>query len=958
MSEFPSPQRQGVVERYLGKTAASGGPFALLALSPEDCTEELVILQLQRQLAKIAAHPEGYTSEADELRLALHAASAQLLEHAPRLEPHESAMAPAGLGAGESHAALEETGLTPAAAGMEQAFIATLAAHGGWNRRSLHRLSLIAASRGVVHEDFERAVRGFLRQSPAPGVPTGGAIVEDAAAVGDIPTYVMPEQRDPTKRVVLTLVLVLAGGLVLLALVAWAASGLLGTSPKPAPQATPTPESTPARAGTGDEARPRQLFPAAGAASEPAPKGEPKEIALLLRELASSTARIDREPEAAAASFLELMDGAGASWTRCTPDQIVALQNAAVEFVYRIAPKAELASRCAEAVVAGVRAAEEHFEGTPACIARGVLSAGLTARLGRERDLPTDVTRQVQAALRGAMFRTLAGTERSFQAGASSALVAMAMRLTPLKAQDAEGARALAEAWKAWLAGADALGLSARDRERLLLLVLDVVLREGPQASDSPATSGAIMTLSAGLGWGEASEARAQLLAWFDSPEVGADDLHAVTTVLAGKGLAIGVDGTMVLSRAAGEAQRPQLRDRYREAWGGQEQGARAAAANAWLEGAQAALDAPVVSGDPVDRLFRAIALSRQVEIGSAMWVGQAGPGSDAPSDPRALPPLPPGTVIFSLPDTGQIGEDAWIMKWYAAQQRIPERRELLRIYRAGAEETRNMEAAVIVHEALRGSGPEVRKGAGEVTRANADDPAFVYALLTETATMPLTRDSATLAAYLGKAPLPSLRSPTFRVAARRALVERLLELLSGGGALAGLDSLSESLGQSYWFRAKVAGATPPDPGDEGELAPPGEEAEAQGTPAPASGATLPAIEESARTLRLRLEAEASQRLATGREPLGLLEIEQRRVGRLRLAHGRLQLFAAEQACLVDLMVFLVASENMDRAPAARAILDGFSASRRASRHIIEQIEQGEAALLRLWMLRYREGAP
>ncbi len=963
MSAPSSPESQGVVERFLGRSAASGGPFALLALTPEDCTEELVILQLQRQLAKIAAHPDAYSTHADELRLALHAAAAQLLEHIPRLEPHESTLGEAADPGDGSREALAQTGLTPAAATMEQAFVATLAAHGGWNKKSLHRLSLIAASRGVVQEDFGRAVQGFLRQSPAPAAaPSPGAPdapVESAVAIGDIPTYVLPEQRDPARRAVITITLVLAGGLGLLLLAAWVLVAIAGRPAKPAPKPQDIADAGQQAPAPRPDAPPRELFPSGALKPTETPDAAPLDATTLLRELSSATAQIDTAPDAAIARFVELLASAGAGWTRFGPDQIVAFQSAAVEFAYRVAPRPDQASRCAEAILAGVRDAEEHFEGTSGCVARAVLSAGLTARLARERDLPSEVTRQVQAALRGEMFRTLGSDERSFPAGASAALVATSRRLTPLRPQDAESARALGEAWTAWLAGVDALGLRGSERERLVLLALDALVREGPDSGASPATFAAISTLTAGLGWGEASQARARLLGWFDSPEVGADDLHAITSVLASKGLSIGVDSTMVLSRAAGEAQRPQLRDRYREAWGGQELGARAASAKAWAERAKEMLDASAASDEPVDRLLRAIALSRQIEVAAAMWVGQAGPGSDAPPNPRALSTLPPGTLILTLPDPQVITADAWIIKWYAAQQRIPERKELLRVYRSGQEDTRSMEAAAIVHEALRGSPPDVRKAAADIVRANADDPTFVNALLVESPTMPLTKDSATLAAFLGRAPLPSMRSPTFRVAVRRGLVERLLELLSGDGPLRGLDPLSESLGQSYWFRAKFAGATPVDAPPDAGTEPAPDESDAQGTPAPPKlGANQVPIEESARVVRQRLQGEASQRLATGREPLGLLEVEQRRLGRLRLAQGRLQQFAAEQACMVDLMVFLVASENLDHAPAAKAILDDFSAARRKSRHIIEQIEQGEAALLRLWILRFAEATP
>ncbi len=145
------------VEKYLGRAAAQGGPFALLGLTPDDCTQELIIVQLQRQLARLAANPDAATHEADEVRLALHAAAAKLLEGAPSLRTPEVSAAMAG------------SGITTTQLAIERAIVATLAQFGGWNSRSLHRLTLIAHSQGISHAELVQAVQSFSR------APTSGA---------------------------------------------------------------------------------------------------------------------------------------------------------------------------------------------------------------------------------------------------------------------------------------------------------------------------------------------------------------------------------------------------------------------------------------------------------------------------------------------------------------------------------------------------------------------------------------------------------------------------------------------------------------------------------------------------------------------------------------------------------------------------------------------------------------
>ena len=73
-------QRPRPIARFLGEQEAGGGPFAVLGLNPAACTDALVLSALDRQIERIDHHPECDTPEADEVRLALHAAAAQLLD--------------------------------------------------------------------------------------------------------------------------------------------------------------------------------------------------------------------------------------------------------------------------------------------------------------------------------------------------------------------------------------------------------------------------------------------------------------------------------------------------------------------------------------------------------------------------------------------------------------------------------------------------------------------------------------------------------------------------------------------------------------------------------------------------------------------------------------------------------------------------------------------------------------
>jgi hypothetical protein len=80
----PRPDASWLIEKFLGPSSRDRGPFGLLGLHPAHVEEDDVLAGLRARLQQTASHPEGFTPEADEVRLAIHAAAAQLLDHATR----------------------------------------------------------------------------------------------------------------------------------------------------------------------------------------------------------------------------------------------------------------------------------------------------------------------------------------------------------------------------------------------------------------------------------------------------------------------------------------------------------------------------------------------------------------------------------------------------------------------------------------------------------------------------------------------------------------------------------------------------------------------------------------------------------------------------------------------------------------------------------------------------------
>lgn len=130
---------QGLVERFLGRDAAAGGLHALLGLPPRAHDQDTVVRALERQLTKVDAHPQSRTPEADEVRLALHAAAAQLV--------HQAAHRERAAGVRPRKQAATSPGRQRLQ--LEQDALLTLARYGGWNRRSLHHLTMLAMARGA-----------------------------------------------------------------------------------------------------------------------------------------------------------------------------------------------------------------------------------------------------------------------------------------------------------------------------------------------------------------------------------------------------------------------------------------------------------------------------------------------------------------------------------------------------------------------------------------------------------------------------------------------------------------------------------------------------------------------------------------------------------------------------------------------------------------------------------------
>ncbi len=153
---------QHPIARFLGEDARMGGPFALLGIGYEE-QESGILRARDRRLLQIERHHQCRTPDADEVRLAVHAACAQLLDQ--RLREQLQQRWPPGKPQGDPPAwSTRRASQLPSSVLRSARMI--LAASGGWNPRARRRLALLARMYRVPAVDIIRSL-GFSRTASA-----------------------------------------------------------------------------------------------------------------------------------------------------------------------------------------------------------------------------------------------------------------------------------------------------------------------------------------------------------------------------------------------------------------------------------------------------------------------------------------------------------------------------------------------------------------------------------------------------------------------------------------------------------------------------------------------------------------------------------------------------------------------------------------------------------------------
>ncbi len=747
-----------------------------------------------------------------------------------------------------------------------------------------------------------------------------------------------PEEEDPGQRL-LRVALIVGGSVFAAALITIVVGLSLISGQSPAP--TPTPTDPIAAAPTPAPApKPAPVDPEYDLGSIP----DAAAVVRLVRKstdttVASGTTAPGTSPrEAAVARFEKAVPVLAAWWPRLDAGQRSNTADAIIEMLFRVSGDLALTERIVAAVATGAEPlVDPAVPLTADRIYPAIWSVGMMARLTRERELPAGVGLRIQRTVGTALGGARLPAQSSFNTAAALALRAMPLRiLKPLPGKPAAPAETTA-ALERWLAAIAALfgegPAESQAAENLIVESLERILVAGPEPDQDKATFDAISLLASKLRWRAADSSRRRLLAWFDDRGISHADLAAVTSAMVAKSSAEGLDLTMVLSAGASPEQRTALRDAFALNWSITAANAGSSSAEGWAHIARAEL-AYDDGTNPIDALRGVIAFAR---LNQAAWQRHAG-DSQGLAETLAKHVQParrsgvPSPAFLTLIDPTHTADGQWALRFLSPDKsgisKVDRLREL-----ASRTDIGPIDADVLAEVALLGSG-EARAAALRLLPQFSLSVNIPLSMLKFLHRAPRSGPLAAAVMGVSNRPTGPWNGERWPVLARRALVERALELLSADGDTAQIDSTSVALAAVY--------------------------TSALGRPQPTGGYDADdaglALRDAAAALFASLHDAAIRASPNDQAPRSIEEIDRRHQARLSVARGLVQQFAADQAGCVELLAFITSAERPGSAADCRTVVDTFAAQERDAGHVLFQVRAGEAAMVKLWLLRSGEG--
>lgn len=499
----PQPVADPLVAQYLGPAAAVGGPFALLGLPHAIDHPNRIRDAATRRLNQIDRHALRLTPEADEARLAVHAAAAQIAD--PVLRAELAKHWPEG-----------SQEATPAAWRIARSRISDhlarqarqiVGASGGWNARAKRRLAVMARTNRVNPTELVRAVRPRSARPRLTGPPP----------------FILPSIPEPTSagRFWLATHMTLAALLLVMSVL------VVIELRRPAPPVSP---ALPTNAKSPGPVSP----------FVPRPRDAIEHPAAMEQELRNTVLIAIDRPGEAASRVPRVVDAYAARWPEADPAARARITDLFKEIALRLSTLPEAFQVLADAIDAQAVSPSPITSAAALALAAEILSQPelpLTARV----TLPTVEPELLQP--RGPDTRLLAALERR----------------APSSPDDPAW-------WSAWSDGVEACTAApgSRRTEARLKALSDVL---AARASPDETFRSVLTQLAGPLAWRSGEPARRWMLDVLDNDTLNPERVSVLTAVVATELSAPGIDASMVLPDRPSRSQRADLAARYRAAW-------------------------------------------------------------------------------------------------------------------------------------------------------------------------------------------------------------------------------------------------------------------------------------------------------------------------------------------------------------------------------------------------------
>ncbi|MBL8875158.1 MAG: hypothetical protein JNM86_05110 [Phycisphaerae bacterium] len=895
---------------FFGPTAP--GPFALLGLDVGEHDAPAIFQALHARLARLAAHPQAATPAGEEVALALHAAAAQLCDPAIRRVLIHTWNADAASALPTQPMPLGEIVMDSNAGAIERDLHLAVGLSGGWNSRAMERLAIACRSRGV---DLDAAVRGLQwrsvpnrsrqtrdeanRQQTAAPRPTDAPRTRRGRRRSGAHAAKQPHasMRRGLRDAVILAVLGATGVLCLAVAIIFLSPG--GRPPLPVQPAAG--ESAVAAPLPFAPSAPPQLVENERANPDELESGDPR---IMTQELVGATQDLATDAGAAHARFARAYRAFGRSWPLLNPDEVSAVVSAIVDFCYGASrietPTASTITAPLQGKLASGRFA----------VREAAAAASISGRLLSERELPRAFLDQIEA---GATL----GDDGPKVEPSSAFRVGLERNLTSIAGQIARVAPASSESWKGFIEVRDAaLGDRLPARDVSTLNAIEMLLRSTSLPPRDLVRS--IGVLAAALSWHPSDELRMAISGWLEDTTVPAELLTEITRAMVASS-APGVDSTMVLAPGAGPNARSELRERLAQVWQGKSISTEREDFANWTTRASELLD--IQAGSDAETLALAARISRTILALDALRAGKVdraneimvASGADTPTTPA---PQPPATL--PRPDPASKA-----LEYAAAGNSVQGRLEALKQIHAANAPPDTLLAELLVTESARGTPAAIRDLARTTLRRHALEPSILLATLRALPSIPETAENAEWVAEVAAAGTKWSKRSKWKTQAQIALLDRAIAVFPASQAEAAIDLAASELATS-WFERVGDGAKP------------------------ASDDPNAAIES------LEAAMASAARSPRGGAPAGLnpAEIRRRLAARKEIAPGPLELAVARQGACVEWTALGVAQERPGDIGAVQQIIEQWNTARRKGGSSIDQLLEGERAVLRLQLLR------